>query len=435
MKSDRVFPDHPKLSSQLTPKEMEAYTKVKVKIQVYDEPRANRKVYLRIFDPDDPSAPDNADEDIIDNNDRDADGNFYPRGGDNRWDGFSSTGVFLKITPEGQEEDVGVIHEVETNNNGYAEAIVKLSVQPGNNFKVAGVLDNPDDSSFNPSQIRSQLRIGEGKQEEALRVWFNDKKVAEGDEPDIQGMEHIRATPLLTVWRRLWVEFERMGLPPLRTRFGGDDPPPDSFGMPLIALEKAMQEAYIDVKEYRWRGQQAITLTWWKYNFVVNDNEDETDDEDWKYCISGGLKDSYGNERPPTRDSRDDECQTFWVVYVVGVYELGHEAGKGKGNDRDPVPNDLDNDPDEEHDVAVGHTLGTEPEASLASREQERDVAAEGRYDLNQSWVVTIAHEIGHQFELPCEKDISGHLMGPAGPQPWRWLPRDIKAIREIRHP
>jgi hypothetical protein len=417
--TDQVFPDLPEPYRRFSPSEIAAYLQVKVRVQVYDRPKANRKVYLRLLDPDDPSAPDTPEENDIDDNDRGAMGNLYPRGGDNRSDAWISSpqGTFVRLRPDGSEENFGTDTEVTTNENGYAEAIVRLSIQPGNNFKVGGAFE---------ASVRDQMRIGEGTQETALRVFVGDQRVPEGSkEPDITPV--ARATPLLTVWRRLWVERDRMAPAPSGTQFGEDDRPLDNFGMPLDALRQAMMEAYVEVREYQWNTN---SLTWWKYNFVVNDNEDVTDDEDWQYCITGLQN------HPPTRDSRNDEdTDYFWCVYVIGVYELGRDAGKGIGNDGDPIPNDLDNDPNTENPITLGITLPREPEASLISREQVRDFAVEEALNLDALWVLIIGHEIGHQFELR-HNEIQGHLMYEdmrgLGP---RWLPKDIDAIRSLYHP
>jgi len=201
----RIFPDLPVPPDQLPPDDnRDDYRKAKVIIQIWDEPNTTKTVYLRLFDPDDPSAPDTKEELPIDGNDtviQDPQGgiSFIRRGGDNRDDrtGIPVTGIF--------EESEGTDHQVDVslNEKGYGKAklVVILSRQPGNNFKVAGAFDKG---------IRDGLHIKEGTQEEALRVWTADgKKVPEGNEPDIEPV--ARATELLTVWRRLHVEVDSMG--------------------------------------------------------------------------------------------------------------------------------------------------------------------------------------------------------------------------------
>jgi hypothetical protein len=75
------------------------------------------------------------------------------------------------LRPDGSEENFGTDTEVTTNENGYAEAIVRLSIQPGNNFKVGGAFE---------ASVRDQMRIGEGTQETALRVFFGRSEGARG---------------------------------------------------------------------------------------------------------------------------------------------------------------------------------------------------------------------------------------------------------------
>lgn len=201
----RLFADLPVPPDQLPPNDdRDAYRKAKVVIQVWDEPKAIKIVYLRLFDPDDPSAPDTQEELPIDSNDEVVQNPmggviFIRRGNDNRGDATNipATGIF--------EVSKGIDHQVDVNLNekgyGMTEVTVVLSRQPGNNFKVAGAFDEG---------VRNGLHIKEGTQEQALRVWTADgKKVPEGSEPDIEPV--ARATELLTVWRRLHVEMDSMG--------------------------------------------------------------------------------------------------------------------------------------------------------------------------------------------------------------------------------
>jgi len=211
----RIFPDLPVPPNKLPPTDnRDDYRKAKVIVQVYDEPRGNRTVYLRLFDPDDPSSPNPDDPNaIVDGNDtKDQTGNIIYRGGDNREDG-------TRVPPSGVFEANGTVYyQVVTDANGRAEAVVILSRQPGNNFKVAGAFDEG---------VRNGLHIKEGTQEQALRVWTADNKmVPEGNEPDI--IPVARATELLTVWRRLHVEVDSMGEGPFL--FADPDDKPNFVG-------------------------------------------------------------------------------------------------------------------------------------------------------------------------------------------------------------
>ncbi len=88
-----LSPDLPVHPNQLPSNDdRDAYQKAKVIVQVWNEPNTTKTVYLRLFDPDDPSAPDTEEELPIDSNDEirqnQMDGiTFIRRGGDNRSDG------------------------------------------------------------------------------------------------------------------------------------------------------------------------------------------------------------------------------------------------------------------------------------------------------------------------------------------------------------
>ncbi|MCX7969600.1 MAG: hypothetical protein N3B10_14090, partial [Armatimonadetes bacterium] len=48
----------------------DAYRKAKVIVKVWGEPNTTKTVYLRLFEPDDPSAPDTQEDSRVDNNGR-----------------------------------------------------------------------------------------------------------------------------------------------------------------------------------------------------------------------------------------------------------------------------------------------------------------------------------------------------------------------------
>lgn len=192
------------------------------------------------------------------------------------------------------------------------------------------------------------MYVGQGSQEDALRVWVSslgfDWKVPEGNEPDTN--PPARATDLLTIWRRLYVEVDSMGSEPQGQQFAPDDTFRDDIpDPPLDALREAMREAYVEVLRHAFHSE---TSTWWKYNFVNAAERRE-------YCLTGLQG------HAPTRGSGNEEAIDYWVVYVVGVYESGWTGEQGIGNDQDPIPDDTDNDPDLEVN-SPGETSTTEPE-------------------------------------------------------------------------
>jgi hypothetical protein len=315
-----------------------------------------------------------------------------------------------------------------TNAQGVGRAFVTvlLPLQPGDNLKVAAALEQ---------WVRDAMYVRQGSQEDALRVWVSsdpDWKVPEGNEPDTN--PPARATDLLTIWRRLYVEVDSMGSEPQGQQFAPDDTfRGDIPDPPLDALREAMREAYVEVLY----SAHSEPDTWWKYNFDLTPPI-LTEGEGWKYCITGLQN------HAPTRGSRNEEAIDYWVVYVVGVYEIGEGVGGGIANDQDPIPNDMDNDPDAEPNIP-GTTNPTEPECSLIGYEQIRDVAAQHGVDPNLYYAIVTAHEIGHQFGLGHTRSLEpGDLMWApyddasealAIQTPWRWRPDHIDAIRRLKKP
>lgn len=149
-----------------------------------------KTLYLSLFDPDEQSSKtspiDDSDDDPI----------FETcRPGDNRGlSGFQEQGL-AQSDEWGRISDIDV--SVTTNNKGVGKTFVKvlLSHKPGDNLKVKAALDK---------WVRDAMYIGQGSQEDALRVWVSsrgrDWKVPEGNEPDTN--PPVRTTELLTVWRK-----------------------------------------------------------------------------------------------------------------------------------------------------------------------------------------------------------------------------------------
>jgi hypothetical protein len=245
-----------------------------------------------------------------------------------------------------------------------------------------------------------------------------------------------KASPVLTVWRRLWVEADSMGVSP--QNIPGDDEAWQGVDIPdppLDAVQAAMREAYVDVCRHPLHNEPNTT---WEHNFA-------DPAEGLQYVLGGGR---WG---AGFRQSGNEEAADFWVVYVVGVYELGRVGGiVGIGNDGDPVPDDGDNDPDQEVH-SPGATSSDEPEASLIAIEQVRDEATQHHIDYNRDLSYTTAHEIGHQFELPHHNNLDAAGNPPDlmwAPRedieaqealtdrvPFRWSPEHIHRIRRIQFP
>jgi hypothetical protein len=428
----RIFPDLLVPPDQLPPNdERGAYARAKVVVTVYDQPNKNLTVYLRLFDPDDPSSKTSP----IDANDDDL---FFEtcRPGDNRGlSGFQGQGL-AQSDERGRISDIDV--PVTTNAQGVGRAFVTVLLprQPGDKLKVAAALEQ---------WVRDAMYVGQGSQEDALRVWVSslgsDWKVPEGNEPDTN--PPARATELLTIWRRLYVEVDSMGSEPQGQQFAPDDTfRGDIPDPPLHVLRVAMRETYVEVLY----SAHSEPDTWWKYNFDLA-TPILTEGEDWKYCITGLQN------HAPTRGSRNEEAIDYWVVYVVGVYEIGEGVGRGIGNDQDPIPDDMDNDPDDEFNIP-GTTNPTEPECSLIGYEQIRDAAAQHGVDLNLYYAIVTAHEIGHQLLNPnidprfhhtktlepqdlmwVPYDDASEVLAVQTPRSWRWRPDHIVVIRGLKKP
>ncbi len=340
------------------------------------------------------------------------------------------------------------------NEKGYGvrEVIVILSRQPGNNFKVAGAFDEG---------VRNGLHIKEGTQEQALRVWTSDnKRVPEGNEPDI--IPIARATELLTVWRRLWVEVDSMA---------ADFVTGNSTGLTANSLQditKSWEEDQFNSYNEPWdlnpntRQTQAFrivdTTTVRVYVGAGNDlttvaqvgdpycifytfPPDRSSDDEFRGEVPdpdiGGLGEAFREAYievlllPTTyhqshipwhhnfRTSDDSsvnirnfyqfvqryrqsvpEENDWWTVYVLGIYES-------------PEAN-FDNDPNDEL-CSPGFTIEDKPpgfpspEYSAICFEHLRDLAAQWQWSEGEQQAVLkalVVHEIGHHSDLEHNKEM-----------------------------
>jgi len=425
----RIFPDLPVPPDQLPPNEdREAYRKAKVIVHVWGEPNTTKTVYLRLLDPDDPSAPDTQEELPIDNNDgviQDPSGGvtFVRRPNDNRReveiveevvDGrrirreverFPSIGMF-----EGGGTDSQV--DVNLNDEGYgrAEVIVLLSRQPGNNFKVAGAFDN---------SVRDGLHIKEGTQEEALRVWTADgKKVPEGNEPEIEPV--ARATELLTVWRRLWVEMDSMGAEHPDHQWDAEDDDllrGDIVDLPFPGfLEEAFRKAYIlPLKD---TGNDEGNTYWIQYLYEGHTQHD-IKLRDGRIIPKGAYYNQgvYGKWYRQTPEFND-----YWAVYICAAYE------------EDPR---WDNDPDGEL-ANLGRTYDAELFYSHIWMEDLRDWARYCSWSEQQKEYclkILIVHEIGHHFRLPHSPDFESVMSSISPNTPKHFNAQELAQIRSALMP
>ncbi|GBC99526.1 hypothetical protein HRbin17_02051 [bacterium HR17] len=454
----RIFPDRqsPNDPHQSTRRQ------VLLKIQI-DPPLKDKQVWLRSFDVDDPSSPhdqydpnaiidpkDSANLDLPNDSDE----------GDNR--GTPKTGRFIGAvdTPVVfiDERTVNVL----TGEGGIAKIIFEVTMQPGDNFRIAATVDQNQLVSLAP---RKRVRDGS--------IWFV-RKDTQGKvtkwvgkvNDDTTRPAKTKASPVLTVWRRLWVEVDSMGSPPAGIQLGEDDlTTVDIPDPPLDALTEAMKDAYVEV-------------------FKVGAGYSESD-TDWKYVFKAGGQgdDDIVNYCRNRRQSRNLEAIDFWVTQVVGIYEIGlvslhpefFSPIEEEDDPNDPAPldpdkDDRDNDPDvrQNADGTIvaeicmnGLTEIAEPDCSFVSYEQIRDMCMQRRLqdpntrrqmNIYSIYSGTIAHEIGHQFlgDVHSYDPKPRDLMWAHAPRggntddreeemleqrPWLWKPEHIHAIRGIDKP
>ncbi len=169
---DQVFGDH----------ESYRYVWVRVELSLPERTGQDVPVYLRILDPDDPSF----NSPPVDPTD-DPDTGIH-RGGDNR-----GNALFV-----GGTQDYFIVIRLNSLGNGIGWAKIKLSNLPGDNFKVGAALEEG---------IRDSMRVGEGSQQEALRIYAGNQLVPEGDK---EPRKPMRATELLTIWQKIFYEYDRM---------------------------------------------------------------------------------------------------------------------------------------------------------------------------------------------------------------------------------
>jgi hypothetical protein len=409
----KIYPDLPLPPSQIPQSERSKYQRVKVMVTVNDAPNTSLTVYLRLFDPDDPSSKTSP----IDANDNDPAFDTC-RPSDNRGVAKFVGGSTIVGNQWGRLSDINI--PVTTNQKGTATAtaIIELPGNPGDNFKVAAALD---------SGTRDAMYVGQGSQTDALRIWVDvsgaDWKVPEGQEQDTN--PPARASRLLTVFRRLHVEVDSMGAPPASETFypypdSRDDPNPGDVKDPsLDALIPAMKEAYVDVLQDTGHDEHQTT---WHYDFP-------------------STPDLYAYGKA---NRQSEEAADYWSAHVIGVYELGEHPDP----DAPTIFTDLDNDPDNEH-TNPGDTDHIRPKTSLIAMEQIRDFtvqftlsgsAIRRHMSYAKTLAVITAHEIGHQVIGPHHSEDHDNLMWVPSSDlteqivdttPFKWKASHIDIIRD----
>lgn len=167
----RIFPDKPELNNQ------EDRNTVQVKVRI-SSPIAGIPVYFKPFDLDEPST-NSLPLDINDNN----------SGGDNR--SAVGTGIFACL--EGCEVIANNIYKTQTNASGETSLIFAVApdTHPGDNFVVAASTKETD--LLDANIINQDLDIRSSVTNQPFQIGVN-------------------RTEMLTVWRRLHIEIDSMGV-------------------------------------------------------------------------------------------------------------------------------------------------------------------------------------------------------------------------------
>jgi hypothetical protein len=275
---------------------------------------------------------------------------------------------------------------------------------------VAGAFDN---------SVRDGLHIKEGTQEEALRVWTADgKKVPEGNEPEIEPV--ARATELLTVWRRLWVEMDSMGAEHPDHQWDAEDDDllrGDIVDLPFPGfLEEAFRKAYIlPLKD---TGNDEGNTYWIQYLYEGHTQHD-IKLRDGRIIPKGAYYNQgvYGKWYRQTPEFND-----YWAVYICAAYE------------EDPR---WDNDPDGEL-ANLGRTYDAELFYSHIWMEDLRDWARYCSWSEQQKEYclkILIVHEIGHHFRLPHSPDFESVMSSISPNTPKHFNAQELAQIRSALMP
>jgi len=357
----RIFPErnHPEGAEDPPGTAIDgSHDKVEVKVTVAPPVPANCSfpVYLKVFDPD--HLPDEQDAGEA-NTAADGDPNDHTAGTHTGDDNLGSTGSGM--SPAAGQITIGA---------GQDNGVLELTIdepQPGNNFIV----------------------VANGRQSVPTNYRFKaDGKTLERPANPWEDVPAAVQTPMLTVWRTLWMERDSMeapisGIPPNgEGPFTGpgvdeDDVEFDPHSPAITVATTNYQDALVRVLE------------------LPPATYDVTDDVDFVHNLPIELTWTKGN---PKRDV-SSKCD-FWVIHLVGGYE-GHRKEEG-------VPaseNSMDADPNTENGL-VGYDVGkTADEPCFVFLETIRDLAVNvgATADPGMSAEVTYEnrvalHESLHQF-------------------------------------
>ncbi len=416
----RIFPDRRWINGQID-NDQQAQTRrrvlVRVKLAPYVRPQSGQEIFLQAFDVDDPSSPHSV-YDPYGAVDRDPD-NRGPGSPDNR----EETAQFVLNEPESQgvefidPNDLTTVR-VRTNDQGEATVVFEVSMRPGNNYRIVATTYREllDQGVFIAYQRDPAAGIYLSQ-----RVGIYNPGVRVKD--DETTPEIFKASPALTVWRKLFVESDSMGTPSQGQQFAISDLMRNVPEPTLNILRDALRIAYISVERHP-------------------DPNVHQNNLPWRYAFSNNLVlHDYLLPQDPQQfrpwQTRDQHRADFWCVYIVGVYEIGLQRLLGEINGQpverdmgtDPeagedddgrfggVSNDADNDPDVERVTLrdeQGNVVATGTSSALlgwtnfqpvrapsvVGMETIRDMATQHGLDQDLIIALVVAHEVGHKFRL-----------------------------------
>jgi hypothetical protein len=131
------------------------------------------------------------------------------------------------------------------------------------------------------------------------------------------------------------------------------------------------------------------------YIACVDDARGSNQDVPFKLNLGGATTESSEITAAAQRGSEPDEANDWWVVYVMSGYQPGYT---------------YDNDPDGGEGARPGGTEGEDFEVSVIFRETLRDGAVEEGWPVATLEQQTVVHEIGHQV---LEEGGSAHTTSP----------------------
>ncbi len=285
-----------------SPDEIQPHSDVKLQVTVTPAPPIPKSVYIRVFDPDN--------EQIGQADPNDGTGNGVPK--DNVC-GFTNPGpaqsgdICGDLGMEGPDIDADGKIRLEIQAGQTSRTSDSLSItqpQPGNNFVAAGATNEFDRNSL-------QLAKSDGKTPVLVR-----------GSPGIENsIPATHKTPIMEVWRTLWIESDSMDAPGASDGpFDGDagctgcDDPRNTPSTPTInALYNLLIAANIEVRLLP--AQYNLTPT-----IAFQHNLDPG---------QPGGPDGYLNVDTPGRDVNSET--RFWVIRMLGAYE----GGVNQDNDPD----------------------------------------------------------------------------------------------------